>query len=309
MDINKEFISGKNTYTQKNAQKYIVIHETDNFKKGADGLRHAKAQYNGNLSTSVHYYCGSDGIYQVAELTACTWSVGINYNDKHSIKDATNFNTINIEICVNEDGNYEIARNNAIELTKYLMSLLNIAADRVIRHYDAKGKYCPRAMMDNPELWTSFKDSIKGKVETTTPAQPTPDKSEYKGNSIVDYLNSIGEASDFSARKKLAVKYGISNYKGTASQNLQLLSLMRSNSSVPSQPTVTTPTVTTPVTNYYPAFSGTSIVDGLKKIGVDSSKANRTKIAKANGISNYTGSASQNVKLLSLAKKGKLVKP
>lgn len=59
---------------------------------------------------------------------------------------------------------------------------------------------------------------------------------------------------------------------------------------------------------YYPAFSSTSIVDGLKSIGEDSSKANRTEIAEANGINNYTGTSAQNQQLLALAKQGKLKK-
>lgn len=165
MNINRQYISDKNTYKKVNAKKYIVIHETDNFKKGADGLRHAQAQFNGNLSTSVHFYCGSDGIYQVAELDRCVWAVGKKYKTM-PITDASNYNTINIEICVNEDGDYNVARRNAIELVKYLMAELNITADRVIRHYDAKGKYCPRKMMDNPALWDDFKNAIQGKAET-----------------------------------------------------------------------------------------------------------------------------------------------
>lgn len=62
--------------------------------------------------------------------------------------------------------------------------------------------------------------------------------------------------------------------------------------------------------SYYKKYNGstTSIVDALKAIGVDSSKSNRTKIAKANGISNYTGTASQNTQLLNLLKQGKLKK-
>lgn len=51
-----------------------------------------------------------------------------------------------------------------------------------------------------------------------------------------------------------------------------------------------------------------SIVDALTAIGVDSSKSNRAKIAKANGISNYSGTATQNIKLLKLLKAGKLKK-
>lgn len=61
--------------------------------------------------------------------------------------------------------------------------------------------------------------------------------------------------------------------------------------------------------SYYKKFSGVSIVDGLKSIGVDSSMSNRKRIAAANGISNYEGTASQNTKLLNLAKQGKLKKP
>jgi len=40
--------------------------------------------------------------------------------------------------------------------------------------------------------------------------------------SIVNYLNSIGQKSDFSTRKSLAKIYGIDNYTGTAKQNLML---------------------------------------------------------------------------------------
>ena len=50
-------------------------------------------------------------------------------------------------------------------------------------------------------------------------------------------------------------------------------------------------------------------MDALKKRGVNSSMSFRKKIAKANGIKNYTGTAKQNSKLLKLMKKGKLVKP
>ena len=60
---------------------------------------------------------------------------------------------------------------------------------------------------------------------------------------------------------------------------------------------------------YYPAFDSGSIVDGLKSIGVDSSKANRAEIARANGISGYTGTYDQNVKLCDLARQGKLKRP
>ena len=59
---------------------------------------------------------------------------------------------------------------------------------------------------------------------------------------------------------------------------------------------------------YYPAcsYDGESIVDALDSIGVESSYAHREVIAQANGISDYHGTASQNKRLLNLAKAGKL---
>lgn len=161
MIINRQYISEVNTYPGKNNPKYIVIHETDNFNAGAGAKRHAEAQFNGHLKNmSAHYYVGSDGIYQAAEHKDGTWSIGKEYGGNHSVTDAFNLNSINIEICVNPDGDYNKARANAIELVKHLIKITGLPAERVIRHFDAKGKYCPRKMMDNPALWEDFKKQI-----------------------------------------------------------------------------------------------------------------------------------------------------
>ena len=56
------------------------------------------------------------------------------------------------------------------------------------------------------------------------------------------------------------------------------------------------------------SYKGDSIVDGLKSVGVNSSYDNRKKIAQANGIKNYTGTAKQNTELLNKLKKGTLKK-
>lgn len=76
---------------------------------------------------------------------------------------------------------------------------------------------------------------------------------------------------------------------------------------------VTAGALRTPATpkNYYPAYKGYSIsfVDALKAVGEkDTSKEHRKKIAAANGINGYSGSVTQNTKLLKLLKSGKLVK-
>lgn len=63
--------------------------------------------------------------------------------------------------------------------------------------------------------------------------------SSYTGSSIVDYLKSIGQGSDFASRSALAKTLGVANYSGTAAQNTQMLNTLRtrgatgSNTSVP----------------------------------------------------------------------------
>ena len=63
--------------------------------------------------------------------------------------------------------------------------------------------------------------------------------------------------------------------------------------------------------SYYPKpnYIGTSLVGALDAIGVDSSFDNREKIAKANGIIDYAGTADQNNKLLNLLMSGRLIRP
>ena len=53
-------------------------------------------------------------------------------------------------------------------------------------------------------------------------------------------------------------------------------------------------------------YQGTSIVDALKEINVNSSYSYRNQLAKKNNIENYQGSTVQNIKLLNLLKEGKL---
>lgn len=53
-------------------------------------------------------------------------------------------------------------------------------------------------------------------------------------------------------------------------------------------------------------YNGSSIVDALKEIKIDSSYVNREKIAQKNNIKDYKGTREQNIQLLNLLKKGLL---
>ena len=53
-------------------------------------------------------------------------------------------------------------------------------------------------------------------------------------------------------------------------------------------------------------YTGVSIVDALKEIGVDSSYQYRARLAEVNDISDYRGTAEQNTRMLELLKNGRL---
>ena len=127
-------------------------------------------------------------------------------------------------------------------------------------------------------------------------------------SSLVTGLNAVGADSSYAYRKQIATANGISGYSGTASQNTQLLNWLKAGSlKKPGGTTV----VETSKTAYFPrcAASHTSIVNALKSVGADSSYDYRKQVAAANGISGYSGSASQNTQMLSLLKAGALKKP
>lgn len=169
MNINK-MITKKNCYVGQNKPAYVVIHETDNWCKGAGAKTHATAMYNGNLAGTVHYYVDSSGIYQTLEHQDGAWAVG-DGGGKYGI---TNRNSINIEICVNPESNYYVAVGKAEQLAAYLLKQYGWSTDRLKRHYDASRKHCPRRILDEG-LWPEFVKetaAYMGEVQAATTSTP-----------------------------------------------------------------------------------------------------------------------------------------
>jgi|GEM_PF-1096821 len=132
---------------------------------------------------------------------------------------------------------------------------------------------------------------------------------KYTGtsSSLVDGLKAVGATYTFEYRKTIAAKNGISSYTGTASQNTTLLNLLKQGKLIKPSGVVVPPVTQ----NVFPKYTGTSssLVDGLKAVGATYTFEYRKTIATKNGVSSYTGTASQNTTLLNLLKQGKLIKP
>lgn len=165
MKINKKQIAYNRTARKQNPI-YIVIHDTGNTGKGANANAHFNYFNGGNRNSSADFFVDDTQVLQVNDYTKYyTWHCG-DGKGKYGI---TNSNSIGIEICINSDGNYNIAFQNAVELTKHLMKELNIPVERVVRHYDASRKNCPASMSGNNwELWSKFKEALVMQTELTS---------------------------------------------------------------------------------------------------------------------------------------------
>lgn len=67
-------------------------------------------------------------------------------------------------------------------------------------------------------------------AQMPTPAQAMATPNLNTQTSVVDFLKSQGQASDFNTRGTLANQFGIDNYKGTADQNMQLMTKLQGSS-------------------------------------------------------------------------------
>ena len=142
--------------------------------------------------------------------------------------------------------------------------------------------------------------SVSTKVDNvqnylTTTVTPKVDTVQKTVSTVNNSVNSVKNTVNNTAKSVKKVESNTNKIK-------KAVSTAKPKATAKTTPKTNTKTIKK--TNY----KGNSIVDGLKSVGVNSSYDNRKKIAQANGIKNYTGTAKQNTELLNKLKKGTLKK-
>ena len=129
-----------------------------------------------------------------------------------------------------EDVNFtiEVDTVKGYEVTMLLQHRISTGSILNIKSKNVNGKYRVREgrhSYDGSNFLTKVKAIECPQKDDGTDNKDSglPDLSRYTGVSIVDGLASIGCDSSFAYRAKIAEKLGITGYKGTASQNLDMI--------------------------------------------------------------------------------------
>ena len=114
-------------------------------------------------------------------------------------------------------------------------------------------------------------------------------------------MDSIGVSCDWELHCRIAASNGITGFTGTAEQNTNLLNLLKAGKLINPDNGV----------SYYAKCdsSYTTFYAAMDSIGVSCDWELHCRIAAANGITGFTGTAEQNTNLLNLLKAGKLIIP
>lgn len=133
----------------------IVVHNTANDATARNEIAYMT---NNNYETSFHYAVDDKEIVQGLPLDRNGWhsSDGNGKGNREGIA---------IEICYSKSvgDRFIKAEENAVDLIVYLLKKYNWGIDRVTKHQDYCGKYCPHRTLDMG--WNRFINMIKAKLE------------------------------------------------------------------------------------------------------------------------------------------------
>ncbi|POZ56451.1 N-acetylmuramoyl-L-alanine amidase CwlH [Lysinibacillus sphaericus] len=167
-----DVLANKVSYGKGNVKKYIVVHETDNTRSGADADAHARLQYNGNSrNASWHYTVDDKEAVQSFEHAWRCWAAGSTTGNNQGIQ---------VEVCVNGDGNYPKAMQNAAELVAKIMKDENIPISNVVQHNYFSGKNCPRNLREGKITWPQFIAMVKNASGNVQQQKPVIDNNKYR---------------------------------------------------------------------------------------------------------------------------------
>lgn len=197
--------SRSSAYSGKNGRKYITIHETANTKKGADAQAHANLQSRG-FTSSWHWTVDDKQAIQSFTHDVQCWHAG-------DARGNGNLNSIGVEICVNSDGDFNKAVENAAKLVRKIMQDENISVMNVVQHNRWSNKNCPANLRSGKKgvTWDDFISMLKGD-KVHTPEQSKVKTSTVKQDQTLLRMGSKGQAVKELQQKLIAKGYKLPRF-------------------------------------------------------------------------------------------------
>lgn len=136
--------------------EYLTVHNTAN---DASAENEVAYMINNNNETSFHLAVDDKEAVQGLPLNRNGWHAGDGNGNG-------NRKSIGIEICYSKSGGsrFEKAEKNTAELVAYLLKERGWGIDRVKKHQDWSGKYCPHRTLDLG--WDRFIKMIKTELDS-----------------------------------------------------------------------------------------------------------------------------------------------
>ncbi len=163
---------------EKREIKWLVVHETDNYSKGADAEAHSLFLFhNANAEENIvswHYTVDDHQIYHHLPDDETAYHAG-----DGSQEDGGNMSGVGIEMCVNEDGNFEQTLINAERLCARLLIEYGLKPKALKKHQDfsPEKKVCPSTLI-NTGRWDEFYKSVEERYEELKKADKNEDENQ-----------------------------------------------------------------------------------------------------------------------------------
>ena len=135
----------------------IVVHNTANDASARNEIAY---MISNNQEVSFHYAVDDKEIVQGIPENRNAWHSGDGEHGKG------NREGVAIEICYSKSGGDRFikAEKNAVDLIVSLLKKYNWGVDKVTKHQDYSGKYCPHRTLDNG--WDRFIKMIESKLNS-----------------------------------------------------------------------------------------------------------------------------------------------
>lgn len=177
----------------------IVVHNTANDASARNEIKYMQGN---NKQVSFHIAVDDIEAVQGVPLDRNAWHAGDGANG------TGNRQGIAIEICYSKSGGakFEAAERNAAELIAQLLKERGWGIDKVTKHQDYSGKYCPHRTLDMG--WQRFLDMVQGYMSGNSSGSGSTYTVQY-GDTLTGIAKSLlGDASRY---KEIAALNGIDN--------------------------------------------------------------------------------------------------